>query len=145
MKKQKGQPKDKFIVLKKAKLDFAKDMDELIQSEAYMLQISDKTQTIELTAQGMAGMFYGIQSLLSLVTLTDSGAIVPTVFIEDAPRYPYRGLQLDVARNFKPKKDIFKLLDAMSLIKLNKFHLHLSEDEGWRLEIPGLPELTKVH
>ena len=55
-----------------------------------------------------------------------------------------RGMLVDVARNFRPKADILQLLDAMSQYKLNKFHFHLSDDEGWRLEIPLLPELTLV-
>ena len=64
--------------------------------------------------------------------------------IIDAPRFEYRGFQLDVARNFQPKEAVFRLLDLMARYKLNKFHFHLTDDEGWRLEIPGLPELTRV-
>ena len=59
-------------------------------------------------------------------------------------RYPYRGVMIDVARNFQYKESIFKLIDAMATYKLNKLHLHLSDDEGWRLEIPDLPELVEV-
>ncbi|MQY72595.1 MAG: family 20 glycosylhydrolase, partial [Dehalococcoidia bacterium] len=64
--------------------------------------------------------------------------------IEDAPRFPYRGLHLDVSRNFHSKESVKKLLDLMSFYKLNKFHMHLSDDEGWRLAIDGLPELTEL-
>ena len=64
------------------------------------------------------------------------------MFIKDAPRYGYRGVMVDVSRNFHGKKSILKLMDAMAMYKMNKIHLHLSDDEGWRLEIPGLEELT---
>ncbi|HRI22850.1 MAG TPA: family 20 glycosylhydrolase, partial [Panacibacter sp.] len=64
--------------------------------------------------------------------------------VEDAPRFGYRAIMLDVARNFQPKQEILKLLDAMALYKLNVFHLHFTDDEGWRIEIPSLPELTAV-
>ena len=86
-------------------------------------------------------MFYGVQTLLSLI---DDQGLVPQVSIKDSPRFSYRGLMLDVGRNFIPKHEILKLLDAMAMYKMNKFHFHLSENEGWRLEIPGLEELTQV-
>ena len=64
--------------------------------------------------------------------------------IKDAPRYSFRGMHIDVSRNFYPKADILQLIEVMGMYKLNKFHFHLTDDEGWRLEIPGLEELTKV-
>jgi hexosaminidase len=64
--------------------------------------------------------------------------------VEDAPRFPYRGMHLDVARNFQGKDAVMKLLDVMAFYKLNKFHFHLTDDEGFRIEIDGLPELTEV-
>ena len=63
----------------------------------------------------------------------------------DAPRFGYRGLMLDVSRNFHPVEDVLRLLDLMSQYKLNVFHFHLTDDEGWRIQIPGLEELTEVH
>lgn len=63
----------------------------------------------------------------------------------DCPRYAYRGLMLDVARNFFSVRDVMALLEVMSLYKLNTLHLHLSDDEGWRLQIPEIMELTEVH
>ena len=66
------------------------------------------------------------------------------VRIRDSPRFPYRGVMLDVSRNFQSKESMIKLLSVMSRYKLNVLHLHLTDDEGWRLEIPGLPELTQV-
>ncbi|GAM66825.1 beta-hexosaminidase [Vibrio sp. JCM 19236] len=73
-----------------------------------------------------------------------SSHAIPTMKVIDHPRMEYRGYMVDVARNFHSKESILKTLDQMSAIKMNKLHLHLSEDEGWRLEIPGLPELTEV-
>ena len=64
--------------------------------------------------------------------------------IQDAPRFDYRGVMVDVARNFHSKDAILATLDQMAAYKMNKLHLHLTDDEGWRLEIPGLPELTEV-
>lgn len=110
--------------------------------ESYQLQVVDSQPTpIIVTGQGPAGVFYGVQTLLSLM---DNQGLVPQVSIKDWPRFQYRGLMVDVGRNFVPKEEILKLLDTMAMYKMNKFHFHLSENEGWRLEIPGLDELTQV-
>lgn len=69
---------------------------------------------------------------------------VPQASIVDAPRYAYRGLMLDVARNFHTLQDVLRILDVMAQYKLNKFHFHLTDDEGWRIQIPGLEELSEV-
>lgn len=116
--------------------------------EAYRLSVS--SESITIMAGSASGIFYGIQSLWSLMSATAWDGIqvtsisIPTVEVQDAPRFGYRSLMLDVARNFKSKKDIFRVLDLMALYKMNVFHLHFSEDEGWRIEIPSLPELTEV-
>lgn len=94
-------------------------------------------------------LFYGIQTLRALIPpeydrSPHAKVPVDATSIEDAPRFHYRGLTLDVARNFQSKQAILKLLDAMAFYKLNKLQLHLADDEGWRLEIAGLPELTQV-
>ena len=109
--------------------------------ESYSLQVDAGAQSIAITGQSRVGVFNGIQSLLSL---NEPDGMIPHVTISDAPRYEYRGMELDVGRNFMPKSEVLKLIDAMAMYKLNKFHFHLTDDEGWRLEIPGLPELTKV-
>lgn len=116
--------------------------------EAYSLSI-DPAEGISITGTDDAGVFYGIQSLRELIPPEAYGhpllAIsLPAVLVQDAPRFPYRGLHLDVARNFQSKQAVMKLLDRMALYKLNKLQFHLTDDEGWRLEIPGLPELTAV-
>ena len=71
-----------------------------------------------------------------------SGHSVPAVDIEDAPRFRWRGLLIDVARHFFGKQTLFKFIDEMAAYKLNVLHLHLTDDPGWRLEIPGYPKLT---
>ena len=109
--------------------------------EWYSLVVDSSKELITITGKGPAGVFYGVQTLLAL---RNSKGRVPKVTIKDAPRYSYRGMHLDVARNFEAKEHVLKLLDAMAMYKLNKFHFHLTDDEGWRLEIPGLPELTEV-
>ena len=111
--------------------------------EAYQLTVTDKG-TVTVEGQTAAGVFNGLQTLLSLVDGSDNARILPIVDILDAPRFQFRGLMLDVARNFFEKDDILKILNAMAMYKMNKLHLHLTDDHGWRIEIPGLPELTKV-
>lgn len=91
-----------------------------------------------------AGVLYGVQSLINMMLQSDDGATLFSLSALDAPRFAYRGMYLDVARNFHSKAGVLKLLEAMGLYKLNKLHLHLSDDEGWRLQIPGLEELTQV-
>ena len=75
---------------------------------------------------------------------SEDGTTVVEVSAADAPRFQFRGMFLDVSRNFQSKESVLKLLRLMGLYKLNRLHLHLADDEGWRLQIPGLPELTTV-
>ncbi|RUS77091.1 hypothetical protein EGW08_015146 [Elysia chlorotica] len=113
----------------------------LVLEEAYDIEVNPRLSTIIIRAPSPSGAFNGVQTLLSLRSLNGT---IPEVRIRDAPRYRYRGLMLDVARNFHSKERIFRYLDVMAMYKLNKLHLHLTDDEGWRLEIPGLEELTQV-
>ncbi|MEM6698751.1 MAG: family 20 glycosylhydrolase, partial [Bacteroidota bacterium] len=118
------------------------------QSESYELEINGSSG-IRIFGEDQAGVFYGIQSLLALLPtdalLKNSTDIsLAEMTITDAPRFPYRGMHLDVARNFQEVDAVKKLIDAMAFYKMNKLHLHLTEDEGWRLEIEGLPELTDI-
>lgn len=118
---------------------------DTLPADAYRLEITGTKITID--ASTPSGMFYGIESLISLIPSGSFGTIskdilIPRVAVEDAPRFAYRSFMLDVARNFEPKAEILKLLDLMALYKLNIFHLHFSDDEGWRIEMPSLPELT---
>jgi hexosaminidase len=112
--------------------------------EAYQLRI-DPQAGVSIVGNSAAGVARGLQSLRQLLPLQaqpQQGIALPALFIGDAPRFEYRGLQLDVSRNFQSKATVFRLLDLMARYKLNTLHLHLADDEGWRLEIPGIPELT---
>ena len=112
--------------------------------EAYALTI-DPRRGIDIVGNSAAGVAYGVQSLRDLLPLPGAESpALPALTIIDAPRFGYRGFQLDVARNFHDKRTVFKWLDLMARFKLNKFHFHLTDDEGWRLEIAGLPELTTI-
>ncbi len=121
--------------------------DSALPSGAYALRV--EASGITITGSDPAGVFYGIQSLrawLPIEAYQASGATIeiPAAAVVDAPRFPYRGLHLDVSRNFQSKAAVKRLLDVMAFYKLNTFHFHLTDDEGWRLAIDGLPELTEV-
>jgi hexosaminidase len=111
------------------------------QLEAYQLDI--KNDETLISAYDQRGIFYAVQSILSLIPVNDIKTI-PSLNAFDSPRFAYRGIMLDIGRNFKTKESIMRLLDQMAKYKMNKFHFHLSDDEGWRIEIPGLPELTEI-
>jgi len=116
--------------------------------EAYRLTIDGQTG-IRVMGASDAGVFYGIRSLTALLPpevfkSPQKEISLAGLVVEDAPRFPYRGLHLDTARNFQTKKTVKNLLNLMSFYKLNVLHFHLTDDEGWRLEINGLPELTEV-
>jgi len=106
--------------------------------EAYEIAIT--VATVRLTGPSAHGVFNALQSLRQLI----DGASVPTGRVADAPRFGYRGMMLDVARHFASKETVLRLLDCMALYKLNRFHFHLTDDEGWRFPVPALPELTDV-
>jgi len=115
--------------------------------EGYGLSITP--QAITINASTSAGIFYGIQSLKTLIPPTawavhKKSIVVPCVEVKDEPRFGYRAFLLDVGRDFQTKEQVLKLLDAMALYKLNIFHFHLTDDEGWRIALPSLPELTEI-
>lgn len=121
-------------------------VDSSIQSgkaESYQLKI-DKNK-ITVIGSDNAGVFYGVQSLLALFPADANGSVkLPRVEINDSPRFSYRGMHYDNARNFHGKDAMFKLVEQMAKYKLNTLHWHFSDDEGWRLEIPSLPELSEI-
>jgi hexosaminidase len=132
------QPKSKAITLQ---------LGKVTGNEAYQLTITDKG--ISITGSDAAGVFYGVQSLRSLIPIEayqkpSPSFSLPHVVIEDAPRFAFRGLHLDVSRNFQTKETILRLLDLLSFYKINRFLFYTTEDEGWRLEIKDLPELTET-
>ena len=125
------------------------DPKQEMKEEGYKLAVTPAEVTI--TAKTPAGAFYGMQSLLQLLPAeVESTEVVkgvewtvPCVAIEDAPRMNYRGVLIDVCRHFYPAADIKKQIDVLAMFKINHLHLHLTEDQGWRLEIKKYPELTE--
>jgi hexosaminidase len=134
-------PSKNYIHLQQANVE-VKETRQPDSAEAYMLDIDPGNKHILISGTTSAGVFYAIQTLRSLMTSYD--LVLPKVMVKDAPRYGYRGLMVDVARNFFNVTEIKKLLDIMAMYKMNRLQLHLTDDEGWRIEIPGLPELTQV-
>lgn len=124
--------------------------DAALPKEGYRLQVT--TDGVTLTAAEPAGIFYGVQTLLQLLhpaVESQSGHrlkdwTVPFVTIEDHPRFGWRGLMLDVARHFFSKEQVKEFIDDMARYKFNLLHWHLSDDQGWRIEIKSLPKLTSV-
>jgi len=112
--------------------------------DVYNIVVSSDDSTIKITGESSSSVFHGIQTLLQLLTDNEGSYTVPVGEVRDGARFAFRGMHLDVSRNFREKEDILQLLEVMAMYKLNKFHFHLTDDEGWRLEIPGLPELTQV-
>lgn len=116
-------------------------------AEGYQLQVTPGRITISAT--NGAGIFYGLQSLKNLLPAsawsgTQKNFDIPAVTITDAPRFEHRAFMMDVARNFQPKSHLIKVIDLLSFYKFNVLHMHFVDDEGWRIEIPGLPELTQT-
>ena len=126
-------PKQNAIVLTSAPSD---------TGEAYKLEIDQKLVRI---GGGPRGLFYGIQSLMQMLPVTDDRrAELPAFRISDHPRFAYRGMHLDVSRHFMPVEFVKKYIDLMSMYKFNTFHWHLTDDQGWRIEIKKYPKLTEV-
>jgi hexosaminidase len=127
-----------------------RDAKPTLGPEGYQLVAT--ADSIVLRAPAQAGLFYGVQTLLQLLPPEVFAAKpvrgvdwkVPGVQIEDQPRFKWRGFMLDVARHFFTKDEVKQMLDAMALHKLNTFHLHLTDDQGWRIEIKRYPRLTQV-
>jgi len=119
-------------------------------AEGYELTVAPDSVVIRAPAQ--AGVFYGVQSLLQLLPpqvlapqpVAGVQWTAPCVYIQDQPRFPWRGWMVDVARHFFNQQEIKQLLDAMALHKLNTFHWHLVDDQGWRIEILSYPNLTQT-
>ena len=111
--------------------------------EAYRLVVTPRGVIIQASSD--KGLFWGVQTLRQLLPLQRASAVqVPAVHIEDAPAFGYRGFMLDVGRHFYPVSFIKKQLDLLSYYKINTFHWHLTEDQGWRIQIHRYPKLTEV-
>jgi hexosaminidase len=113
---------------------------KLLGSEGYHLSVSPAAVVVR--ANQPAGLFYGVQTLRQLISMANGS--IPAVEIVDRPRFPWRGIMLDVGRHLFPMKFIKRLIDVMALHKLNVFHWHLTEDQGWRIEIKKYPKLAKI-
>ncbi len=131
------------------RLQHYSELKELGQ-QGYQLEVTPKEVIIR--AAGSAGIFYGIQSLRQLLPPSICRAApvegvawtVPCLRIEDKPRFAWRGAMLDTARHFMPKEFILKYIDLLALQKMNSLHLHLTDDQGWRVQIDKYPKLTQV-
>ena len=134
----------------KSKIEFIKTDLAFTNKEAYRINVSP--QLIRIEAISPTGFFYALQTLYQLLPVEIYGKnrsvikkwVIPCVKIEDFPRFSYRGLHLDVSRHFFPVEFLKKYIDAMAIHKLNRFHWHLTDDQGWRIEIKKYPLLTKV-
>lgn len=124
--------------------------DAGLKNESYKLEITAKK--IKVYAADVRGFFYALQSIRQLLpasiegeqVVTGTDWVVPAVTVIDQPRFGYRGLLVDVARFFSPKENLLRIIDCMAMLKLNKLHFHLTDDNGWRIEIKKYPELTAV-
>ena len=132
------------------RISLNKNPEPLIGAEGYQLTVTPKQ--VNLVANQPAGILYGIESFLQLLPASiESDSLVkgiswtaPCVAVTDYPRFGWRGLMLDVSRHFFSKKDVEAYMDQMVKYKYNTLHLHLSDDQGWRIEIKSYPQLTRV-
>ena len=119
-----------------------KEVQELGEDESYRLEISHAGA--RLSAPNALGVMHGLQTFLQLVETTKEGFAVPAVSIEDSPRFPWRGLMIDVSRHFIPLDVLKRNLDGMAAVKLNVFHWHLSDNQGFRVESKKFPKLQEM-
>lgn len=141
-----GQPAS--VVSDNEKGGFTFTVDNAMPAEAYSVDITKQAVTVK--ASGLNGFIYAVQSIKQMLPVEvysgtpapEADWNMPCVTINDAPRFAYRGLLVDVARHFFDVNEMKKVLDIMALHKLNTLHWHLTDDQGWRIEIPGYPELT---
>lgn len=137
-------------VEKHGNIEFKLIDDEALGAEGYHLLV--KHGDILLTAHQPAGIFYGVQTLLQLLPsqvkgdkeLKEMKWMIPCVDITDTPQFPWRGMMLDVSRHWFTKDEVKKFIDELAEYKMNVFHWHLTDDQGWRIDIKSLPRLTEV-
>ena len=115
-------------------------IQKLGEDESYQLTVTDSSA--QLTAPTTLGALRGLETFLQLVSITPSGFAAPAVIIKDQPRFPWRGLLIDVSRHFSPIDVLKRNLDGMAAVKMNVFHWHLSDDQGFRAESKVFPKLT---
>lgn len=122
-------------------LEILENQVDSLGDEGYFLDINPKK--IQISANTPAGVLYGIQTVYQLLGANPNGEL-PSLQITDYPRFSYRGMHLDVARHFMPIEFIYKVIDYLAIHKMNTFHWHLTDDQGWRIEIKKYPKLTEV-
>jgi hexosaminidase len=120
----------------------SKEVQELGEDESYVLQITG--DGVSLTAPTTLGAMHGLQTFLQLVQVTPDGFAAPVVTIRDTPRFPWRGLMIDVSRHFVPLDVLKRNIDGMEAVKMNVFHWHLSENQGFRIESKKFPKLQEM-
>ncbi len=120
----------------------SKPVQELGEDESYKLEVT--SSGAQLNAPTTLGVMRGLQTFLQLVEMTPQGFAVPAVVIEDNPRFPWRGLMIDAGRHFMPVEVIERNLDGMAAVKMNVFHWHLSENQGFRVESKRFPKLQEM-
>ena len=109
-------------------------------AEGYLLTVT--AEGVNITGASEAGVFYGIQTLRKALPITDAKSIkLPAVTINDYPRFGYRGAHLDVSRHFFSVDSVKRFIDILALHHINRFHWHLTDDQGWRIEIKKYPKL----
>lgn len=113
------------------------DLTDAVAAEGYKLDITP--QGITIMASDTSGLFYGLQSLRQLL---GGGRVLTCGYVEDAPRFEYRGVLIDISRHFRTKEFLLRQIDMMASMKMNRLHLHLTDAAGWRIEIKAYPELT---
>jgi hexosaminidase len=118
------------------------EVQSVDEDESYKLSVAAAGAT--LTAPNDLGAMHGLETLLQLVTLEGGACVLPAVTVDDAPRFAWRGYMVDVSRHFEPIAEIKRTLDGMAMVKLNVFHWHLSDDQGFRAESKKFPKLTSV-
>lgn len=138
-------------VEKNGKIEFQLTDDVSLGAEGYTLKV--KKSDIILTAHQPAGIFYGVQTLLQMLPPEIKGKnmqpkaykwTIPCAEITDSPKFPWRGMMLDVSRHWFTKDEVKQFIDEIAEYKMNVFHWHLTDDQGWRIEIKSLPRLTEV-
>jgi hexosaminidase len=120
----------------------SKAVQELGEDESYSLEISAAGAKLDATTT--LGIMRGLETFLQLVQTTSDGFAVPAITIQDKPRFPWRGLMIDVGRHFIPLDILKRNLDGMAAVKLNVFHWHLSDNQGFRVESKRFPKLTET-
>ena len=128
-----------------SKISLSRSIDESFTNKEEFYTLKSTQNTIAITAETNTGFFFGIQTLLQLLPNAKASEIkIPCLTIIDQPKYAWRGMHLDCARHFFPKEFVKKYIDYIAMYKMNTFHWHLTDDQGWRIEIKKYPKLTEI-